>query len=409
MKPDWFLERARHYLSWMQEKRALFHRFPELSFEEWETRKRVLEALPSNIGEIHSSEKHAGLWGCWKGKGPGDATLGLRADMDALPIEEDAKDGRSYASRNKGIMHACGHDVHMTCLLGALHILKDCEQDWGGELSFIFQPGEEKLPGGANAMMQSGALDKLKAGPLLALHVFPEAPVGTLGFKPGPYMASTDELHIQIKGSGGHAALPKGMTNPVMAAAELTTKLYELPNTLFDEAFLPIVAIGKINAPGATNVIPALVQMEGTIRCLKAEDRALLHASIQDLAKEVAQKHRVAMDVRIEKGYPPLENDPEYTLAMKQKAQELLGASQVLDLPVRMTAEDFAFYAKKAPLVFMRLGTASTDGRNQHSVHHPAFDVDPECFVYGAASLAWLAFSRLSMPSEVEHGDATKS
>jgi amidohydrolase len=275
----------------MQEQRAQFHQYPELSFEEWETRQRVLKALPTEINEIHTSESHAGVWGFWKGLGPKGSTVGLRADMDALPIEEDAHDGRPYTSKHKGIMHACGHDVHMTCLLGALHILKDCRQDWGGTLSFLFQPGEEKLPGGANAMMESGALDALDTGPLLALHVFPEAPVGTLGFRPGPYMASTDELHIQVKGSGGHAALPERMTNPVVAAAELTTELYELPKNLLDKAFLPIVAIGKINAPGATNVIPPLVEMEGTIRCLKAEDREHMHDSIQKLAKKIAQKH----------------------------------------------------------------------------------------------------------------------
>lgn len=400
MKPDWFLERARHYLSWMQEKRALFHQFPELSFEEWETRKRVMEALPPNIGAVHTSKTHAGLWGAWKGNGPMGSTIGLRADMDALPLEEDPRDGRTYASQNKGVMHACGHDVHMTCLLGALHMLKDCEQHWGGTLSYLFQPGEEKLPGGANAMIDSGALDALESGPLLALHVFPEAQVGTLGFRPGPYMASTDELHIRVIGSGGHAALPDRLTNPLLAAAEFTTNLYALPKLHFADTHpTPVLAIGRLEAPGATNVIPSEVLMQGTVRCLREEQRELLHSAIRKLAQDTAKKHGVEVFVDIRTGYPPLINDPAATLHMKHRAAELLGQEKVLDLPVRMTAEDFAFYGKQAPLVFMRLGTASSNGLNQYSVHHPAFDVDPDCFIYGAASLAWLAFTSLSSDS----------
>lgn len=368
-----------------------FHAYPELSFKEFETAKKISAFLTKEGIEHRTGIAGTGIIAQIKGKNPDKQLVALRADMDALPIQE--KNQVSYASRHEGIMHACGHDVHSACLMGALKIIHSLKDDFEGTVWGIFQPGEELLPGGAKLMLEAGIFDERKPDVIFAQHVFPELQAGQLGFRPGPYMASTDEIYITVKGKGGHGALPHQNQDPVIAAAQLIIALQQVVSRHAKPNTPSVLSIGKVIANGATNVIPDDVRLEGTFRTMDESWRMRAHHLIRQIAEHTCRALGTEAEVNIEKGYPALENDTESTLIAMQQAQVYLGEKQVFDLDIRMTAEDFAWFAQKYPVCFYRLGTASPDGSNNAGVHNALFDIDAQALKTGMGHMAWQAFT----------------
>ncbi|MDG2263676.1 MAG: M20 family metallopeptidase, partial [Flavobacteriales bacterium] len=322
-----------------------------------------------------------------EGNNPSSKTLALRADFDALPITEENE--IDYCSVNKGVMHACGHDVHTASLLGVVKILNSMKQEWEGSVKFIFQPAEEMLPGGAQQMIKEGVLENPKVEKMIGQHVFPDLEVGKVGFRPGKYMASTDELHITIKGKGGHAALPHKYNSPLLAAAQLIT---DLDISFVKEKDRPsVLAIGFIEGLGSTNVIPEQVKLKGTLRAMDEDFRATAYKRMQKIALEVAKYYGLEIDFDIRKGYPSLVNDVALTENAIVFAKEYLGTENVIDLPIRMTAEDFAYYSHQVPSCFYRLGTRNEQKGIVNGLHTSKFNIDEESLKIGMGLMAYLA------------------
>lgn len=368
-----------------------FHAYPELSFKEFETAQKISAFLTKEGIEHRTGIAGTGIIAEIKGKNPEKQLVALRADMDALPIQE--KNQVPYASRHEGIMHACGHDVHSACLMGSLKIIHALRDELEGTVWGIFQPGEELLPGGAKLMLEAGIFDERKPDVIFAQHVFPELQAGQLGFRPGPYMASTDEIYITVKGKGGHGALPHLNQDPVIASAQLIIALQQVVSRHAKPNTPSVLSIGKVIANGATNVIPDEVKLEGTFRTMDEAWRMRAHELIRQISEQTCKALGTTAEVNIEKGYPALENDPESTLKAIQQAQVYLGEKQVFDLDIRMTAEDFAWFAQHYPVCFYRLGTASPDGSNKAGVHNAFFDIDPQALKTGMGHMAWQAFA----------------
>jgi len=367
--------------------RRHIHKNPELSFKEHETSAYIKSVLTS--WEIAFTEDIAdtGIVVLLKGNNPDLRTIALRADFDALPIIEE--NDVDYCSVNKGVMHACGHDAHTASLLGVIKILDALKQEWEGSVKFIFQPAEEMLPGGAQQMIKEGVLENPKVNKIIGQHVFPDLEVGKVGFRPGKYMASTDELHITIIGKGGHAALPEKYNSPLLAVAKLITEL--------DEAFKKekdrpcVLAIGFIEGLGSTNVIPEQVKIKGTLRAMDEGFRMLAHQQMLTIANTIAQGYGLEIDFDIRKGYPCLVNDVELTEKSISFAKEYMGVDNVIDLSVRMTAEDFSYYSHEVPSCFYRLGTANVSKGITHGLHTSRFNIDEEALRAGMGLMAYLA------------------
>lgn len=378
-------QRAQELLPELVAVRRHLHSHPELSFEEEQTARYISERLRA-LGIHHQTGVAGhGIVGVLSGGHPGK-TIALRADMDALPIHE--KNEVDYKSKNEGVMHACGHDVHSTCLLGALQILQEHRYDWGGKVQFLFQPGEEKLPGGASLMIAEGIFKETKPEAIYGLHVFNPLPVGTAGFRPGMYMASSDELYITVKGQGGHGAVPELAIDPVPIAAHIITALQTVVSRMAKPTVPSVLTIGKVRADGATNVIPAEVYMEGTYRTLDETRREIAHTQIRRICEETASAYGASCEVRIERGYPCLVNDETLTNHATKVAGELLGTEQVQQLEIRMASEDFAFYSQHMPACFFRLGTGNAEKGISANVHQANFDIDEAALAHGAALMA---------------------
>lgn len=384
----------------MQAFREHMHRHPELSFREVETTKFIREYLTTHGITPAESLTETGLHGIIEGQSSEGNVVALRADIDALPIAELT--GATYASASSGIMHACGHDVHSACLTGALLILHDLRKQWNGKIKFIYQAGEEVLPGGASVLIEKGILENPKVDLIIGQHVFPELPAGRVGFRPGPYMASTDEIYITVKGKGGHGALPQSLHDPVLAMAQILVQLQQIVSRWAPPAIPTVLSFGKIQAEGATNVIPSEVKMAGTFRTLNENWRGRAHEQIVSVARHAAAALGCEVDVNIVRGYPVLENHPAWTAFCSNAARMLHGNENTVALDVRMTAEDFAWYTQQVPGCFYRLGTASPDGKNAHSVHSPYFDIDSDALVTGMETMAWLAIQALSVSASQE-------
>ncbi len=369
------------------EIRRHIHKNPELSFKEHKTSAYIKSVLTA--WEIPFTEDIAdtGIVVLLEGNNPSFKTIALRADFDALPITEE--NDVDYCSANKGVMHACGHDAHTASMLGAVKILNSIKQEWEGSVKFIFQPAEEMIPGGAQQMIKEEVLENPKVEKMIGQHVFPDLEVGSVGFCPGKYMASTDELHITINGKGGHAALPEKYNNPLLAAAKL---ILDLESSFVKDKELPsVLAIGFIEGLGSTNVIPDKVKLKGTLRAMDEGFRNTAHKRMQEIAREVANSYNLEIDFDIRKGYPSLVNDVGLTESAIVFAKEYLGTENVIDLPIRMTAEDFAYYSHQVPSCFYRLGTRNEQKGIVNGLHTSKFNIDEESLKIGMGLMAYLA------------------
>lgn len=355
--------------------RQHLHQHPELSFQEEKTSKYIQDILSSAGIEFTTGWAGFGIVAHIIGEKPGKKVVAIRADMDALPIQE--KNDVEYASKNHGVMHACGHDVHTTSLIGAAMLLQELRSEFGGTIKLIFQPGEEKLPGGASIMIKEGVLEDPKPDVILGLHVHPPLEVGKIGMKPGLYMASADELYLTVEGQGGHAALPQDCVDPIVMGSEIILALQTIVSRKGTPTIPSVLTFGKVNSDGgATNVIPNRVFYEGTFRTMDEEFRKAAHQHMHRIVSSIAEAHggKAHLDIRV--GYPCLINDEKVTMAMKVAAIDYLGTDDVVDLPPRMTAEDFAYFTQNAPACFFRLGTGNPSKGIVSPVHTDTFDVD---------------------------------
>jgi amidohydrolase len=372
--------------------RRHLHAHPELSFEEVNTAAFVTREL-EKLGLQPRAIAGTGVVALIEGR-PGGPTVALRADMDALPIQE-ASDV-PYRSTNPGVMHACGHDVHTSSLLGAARILTELKGQFQGSIKLMFQPGEEKLPGGASLMIKEGVLENPRPQSVLGQHVFPQLPAGQIGIRSGRYMASTDELYLTVRGKGGHGAMPEQNLDPVLVAAHIIVAAQQIVSRRANPKLPSVLSFGKVIANGATNVIPNEVYMEGTFRTLNEEWRDEAHQHLRRLCEGLAESMGATCELEIRRGYPYLENEPELTARTRAAAAEYLGAENVVELDQWMAAEDFAYFSQAGPACFYRLGTRAADGRFASSVHTPTFDVDESALAVGPGLMAWLALRELA-------------
>ena len=373
--------------------REHLHAHPELSYQEHETMAYVSSVL-SNLGIEHQTGVgDTGIVGLIRGDHheDGDQCIGLRADLDALPIQEENE--VAYKSKRDGIMHACGHDVHTSILLGAAEILHDLRNELQHPVKLVFQPGEEKNPGGATYMIRDGVLENPKVSKMFALHVFPDMEVGNAGFAEGLYMASCDEIYITIHGKGGHGATPHKCIDPIMIGANLLTSLQQIVSRKCDPKIPCVLSFGHFEAMGATNVIPSSAHLKGTFRTMNEAWRAEALELIESATKKIIESMGGRAEIEISKGYPYLENDPIVTRAMKDMAIEHFGEKAIHDLPIRLTAEDFSYYSQEVPVCFFRLGVRNESKGIVHGVHHPKFDIDPESLKNGIELMTLAAFS----------------
>ena len=381
---------ASQYASEFIEVRHHLHANPELSYEEFNTAIFIQEKLKSwNIPfEVKST---TGVIGLIKGKNPEKKIIALRADMDALPILEENK--VSYRSKNDGVMHACGHDVHTTCLLGAAKILNETKEDWEGTVKLIFQPGEEKNPGGASILIKEGVLENPAPQKIFALHVHPGMEAGTFSFRGGMVMASADEIYITIKCKGGHAAAPHFTADSILIASHLVVSLQQIVsrnNNPFNPSVLSITAF---NGGNTTNVIPSEVKLMGTFRAMNEEWRFKAHELIIKQTKELVGAMGADVDVRIDVGYPFLYNNVALSEEAKLIAIDYAGAENVFETELRMGAEDFAYYAQQIPGCFFRLGAGNKTKGITSNVHTPTFDIDESAIESGMGMMAWMAIN----------------
>ncbi|MBK8506953.1 MAG: amidohydrolase [Saprospiraceae bacterium] len=378
--------------------RRHIHQWPELSFEESETARYVCSILDSfGIGYAANIGGH-GIVALIQGELPGESVVALRGDMDALPIQEE--NTTPYRSKKEGIMHACGHDVHTSSLLGAAIVLQQLKAGFGGTVKCIFQPAEEKLPGGASLMIKDKALENPTPSVIFGQHVHPPLQVGKVGVKGGMYMASTDELYLTVKGRGGHAALPQDLIDPVMITANILVALQQVVSRHGDPTIPTVLSFGKIHSTGgSTNVIPGEVKLEGTFRTMDEPWRKKAHDHMLQICNSVAEAHGGRAELTIMHGYPYLLNDDQLTDRFRINAIEYLGAENVVDLPIRMTGEDFAYYSQIMPACFYRLGTGNPEKGITSPIHTATFDVDEECLKVGVGVMVFSALCELGRMS----------
>jgi amidohydrolase len=391
---DTILKKSAHLKDEVIKLRRHFHRHPELSYEETETSAFILKWLKDNNIEFSEGIAGTGVVARIRGNISGGNVLALRAEMDALPIME--KNVASYASLNDGKMHACGHDAHMAMLMGTAKLLMEIRDELPGEIILIFQPGEEKSPGGAKLIIDSGILNDLKPDIIIAQHVLPELETGKVGYRSGRYMASCDEIYITITGRGGHAALPALTTDQIYIASCLVVRLREEMKDAITESKIPtVLGIGRISGEGATNIIPEKVFISGTFRTFDEEWRSRGLELVKSIASEMAKEFGVIIDVNIAEGYPVLVNDENITGRAMELSAELLGKDNIETYDIRMSSDDFSFYGSVAPSLYYRVGIKTKEGQMK-KLHTAEFDIDEDGLETGVANLSWLICNFLS-------------
>jgi len=373
--------------------RRHLHQYPELSNEEYKTSEFIVSKLIEYGIPFEKGIFKTGVVGLIKGKNPDSKVIALRADMDALPVKEI--NDVEYKSRNTGVMHACGHDVHMASLLGTAKILNEIKNDFEGSVKLIFQPAEELIPGGAKFMIEEGVLKNPNVDKIMGQHVFPELEVGKIGMKTGKYMASTDEINITVKGKGGHAAMPHLIIDPIYIASQIVISLQQIVSRNAPFTIPTVLSFGRFIADGTYNVIPDEVILKGTFRTFDEKWRAEALQKIAKIAKSIAQSAGGECDVKISHGYPYLVNDENVTEKSFQHAIEYLGKENVVELEIRMTGEDFSYFSQIVPGCFYRLGTANSTKGIGSNLHKPDYNVDEDCLKTGMGIMAWIALNQL--------------
>ncbi|WP_370090064.1 M20 family metallopeptidase [Ekhidna sp.] len=381
------------YFEEILEIRRHIHANPELSFQEHNT-AQFIESKLHEFGITNTQRiAETGVTFCLEGKEKGK-TIALRADIDALPITE-ANDV-TYKSQNEGVMHACGHDVHTSNLLGVAKILSQLTDQFSGTVKFIFQPAEEKSPGGASILIKEGILKNPTPEKILGQHVMPLIPEGKVGFRPGKYMASADEVYLTVKGKGGHAAMPETFVDPIAIASQIIVSLQQVVSRMANPKIPSVLSFGKIAGGNVNNVIPDEVKIDGTFRTFDEEWRKKALQKIKDISTSIASSMGGSCEVHIASGYPFLVNDDDYTLKNIAAAKAYMGEKNVVELDLWMAAEDFAFYTHEVPGCFYRLGTRNEDKGIVSGVHTPTFNIDENALKTGMGLMAYLAIHELN-------------
>ena len=370
--------------------RQHLHANPELSYQEFET-STFIQAKLKEFGIPFEIKATTGVVGLIKGKNPESRIIAIRADMDALPILEE--NDVPYKSKNKGVMHACGHDVHTTCLLGAAKILQELKNEWEGTIKLIFQPGEEKNPGGASYMIKEGVLENPKPSAIIAMHVHTTMPVGKLSFRSGKVMASADELYFTIKGKGGHAASPHLCVDPIFIGSQLVINLQQVVSRNSNPFNPSVLSITSIQGGATTNVIPNEVKLMGTFRAMDETWRAEAHELIKKISTELVQSMGGEIDIHIDKGYPAVINNDQLTEAASDAAAKFAGKENIEETELRMGAEDFGYYAQQIPACFYRVGVMNKQKGITSGVHTPTFNIDEDAIEVGIGMMVWLGIS----------------
>ncbi len=384
---------AAEYLEEVIAIRRHLHQHPELSKEEFATADFICGKLDAyNIGYTRGIAG-TGILGIIEGKNAGRC-IALRADMDALPVIEE--NATPYKSLFEGKMHACGHDAHMACLLGAAKIMKSLSKEFSGTVKLIFQPSEETYPGGAIGMIREGVLKNPDVEMVLGQHVLNGLDAGKVGLKPGPYMASTDEIFLTVKGKGGHAATPEQVVDPILIASHIIVALQQIVSRKANPLMPTVISFGKIEGKGRTNIIPDNVTVEGTMRTYDEPWRKQIQSTIQQMAASIAEGMGGSCEVRISHGYPYLHNDEKLTQNVTSAAIDYLGQNNVIDLAARMTAEDFAYFAQEVPSCLYRLGIRNTILGVDPNLHSATFDIDETSLETGMGLMAFLAVTFLA-------------
>jgi amidohydrolase len=361
--------------------RRHIHQNPELSFQEFETSKFVQTKLDEYGISYEAGIVDTGIVAFIKADQQLSKCVALRADLDALPIKE--LNEVTYKSSKDGIMHACGHDVHTAMLLGAAKLIQQNTDKLKCDVKLIFQPGEEILPGGASLMIKEGVLQNPTVDEIYALHVFPELEAGKVGLKPGMYMASTDEVYITVHGKGGHGAMPQQNIDPILISAHLLTSLQQIVSRKCPPTIPCVLSFGRIEGLGATNVIPDKVEIQGTFRTMNEEWRKTAHELIRTKTDLLVKSMEGSAEIDIRSGYPYLENDPDLTTKAKTKLIEQLGEENVIDLPLRLTGEDFSYFSQEVPATFIRVGVRNENKGIVYPVHNANFDIDESAIQTG--------------------------
>ncbi len=375
------------------EVRRYLHKYPELSFKETKTTDYLAQIIKSLGLPVITKYAETGLVTKVEGHNPSKQSVLLRADIDALPIEEQNE--VVYRSVNNGVMHACGHDVHTASLLTAIKILLHQKDQFEGTVWCVFQPAEEKLPGGAKLMIDNGLLKDIQPVVVIGQHTMPNIEAGKIGVRAGDYMASTDEIYLTIKGKGGHAALPDEITDTVLLSSELIVKMQQIVSRFVPASIPTVLSFGKVIANGATNIIPDEVRIEGTFRTMNEKWRIKVHKKIKEIIQLESHSFGTKFDLEIRYGYPVLYNNPKAVAKFKKQAIAFMGYDNVLDLDIRMTAEDFAYYSHRIPSVFYRLGTGNKAKGITFPLHSSKFDVDEEVMRFAPGLLAHTALTFL--------------
>jgi hippurate hydrolase len=381
---------AANYKKEFIDVRRHIHAYPELSYVEFETSKFIQSKL-TEWGIPFEVKATTGVVGLIKGKNADERIVALRADMDALPITE--KNEVFYKSKNDGVMHACGHDVHTTCLLGAAKILNETKEEWTGTVKLIFQPGEEKNPGGASLLIAEGVLENPAPQKIFALHVHPGMEPGEFSFRGGMVMASADEIYITIKVKGGHAAAPYATADSILIASQLVVSLQQIISRNNNPFNPSVLSITSIQGGNTTNVIPSEVKLMGTFRAMNEEWRFKAHELIRNQTELLVKSLGGEVDLKIDVGYPFVKNDQKLNESTRRLAEEFVGAANVTETELRMGAEDFAYYSHLIPACFFRLGAGNNEKGITNMVHTPVFNIDEDAIEQGIGMMAWLGMN----------------
>jgi len=381
---------ASRYFEKYREVRRHLHAHPELSYQEYNTSIFVQDKL-KELGIPFMVMAETGVVGIIQGRSS-ERVIALRADMDALPIQEE--NNVSYASTVNGVMHACGHDVHTTCLLGAAQILNELKSEWDGTIKLIFQPGEEKNPGGASILIKEGVLENPAPQAIYGLHVNPLLETGKLSFRSGKVMASADELYITVKGKGGHAASPHQTTDTVLTASHLVVALQQVVSRNNDPFSPSVLSICSFQGGHTTNVIPSEVNLKGTFRAMDEAWRFEAHKRITEIVENLARANRAEIELKIDIGYPTVYNNPALCNHARLLGEEFIGNSNVEETELRMGAEDFGYYSQKIPGCFFRLGTGNKEMGITSGVHTPRFDIDERAIEIGIGIMAFIGATK---------------